>query len=151
LKRPDHEIQVSNRQLDEPEARMLSGVDLIRVLGLGLVAISLGAVIISAASKGLAAQARMLRINQSRADILQWAQNNGYTILIREAARESPFLDESDRQVVYRVVIRDQRGEIRRGSVWCGGPLKVQWIDRREFASPAPSKRHPLWDRDLDA
>jgi hypothetical protein len=111
LKRADHVIQVSNRQVDEPEARMLSGVDLIRVLGLGLVAISLGAVIISAASKGLAAQARMLRINQSRADILQWAQNNGYTILIREAARESPFLDESDRQVVYRVVIRDQSGD----------------------------------------
>jgi hypothetical protein len=151
LKRADHEIQVSNRQLDQPEARMLSGVDLIRVLGLGLVAISLGAVIISSASKGLAAQARMLRINQSRADLLQWSHDNGYTILIRESARESPFKVESDRQVVYRIVIRDQSGEIRRGSVWCGGPLKVQWIDRSVFASPTPSKRHPLWDRDLDA
>jgi hypothetical protein len=91
------------------------------------------------------------RIARSHAGLLQWARNNGYIILLREAARESPFVDESDRQVVYRVVIRDQSGQIRRGSVWCGGPLKVQWIDRREFASPTPSKRHPLWDRDLDA
>jgi hypothetical protein len=123
------------------------GLGLIRLMGMGSIAILLVATLRELA-KEMAAQGRIAR---ARADILQWARDNGYTILLREAARESPFLEESDRQVVYRVVIRDQTGEIRRGSVWCGGPLKVQWIDRTVFASTSPSKRHPLWDRDLDA
>jgi hypothetical protein len=130
---------------------MFTGFDLIRVLGLSVVAISFAGIVTLTLAKVLIGDVRIARLARSRADLLQWAQNNGYTILIREAARESPFQDEGDRQVVYRVVIRDQRGEIRRGSVWCGGPLKVQWIDRSVFASPTPSKRHPLWDRDLDA
>jgi hypothetical protein len=125
-----------------------TGPGLIRLIGMGSTAILLVATTARELAKEMAAHARIAR---SRADILQWARDNSYTILLREAARESPFLEESDREVVYRVVVRDQSGEIRRGSVWCGGPLKVQWIDRREFASPTPSKRHPLWDRDLDA
>jgi hypothetical protein len=151
LKRADHEIQVSNRKRDEPEAHMLSGVDLIRVLGLSVLAISFAGLLTLAVGKVLMDDMRIARLTRARADLRQWSHDNGYTILIREAARESPFKVESDRQVVYRVVIRDQRGEIRRGSVWCGGPLKVQWIDRSVFASPTPSKGHPLWDRDLDA
>jgi hypothetical protein len=138
----------SEVRLAEQEASVANGVDPIRLIGIGSIAIVLVGAIARVLAKDLAAQARITR---SRVDILQWARDNGYTILLREAARESPFLDESDRQVVYRVVIRDQTGEIRRGSVWCGGPLKVQWIDRTVFASPTPSKRHPLWDRDLDA
>jgi hypothetical protein len=128
-----------------------TGVDPIRLIAIGSIAIVLVVAIARALAVDLAAQARIARLTRSRADLLQWARNNGYTILLHEPARESPFLEEIDRQVVYRVVIRDQSGEIRRGSVGCGGPLKVQWMDRSALASPSSSKRHPLWDRDLDA
>jgi hypothetical protein len=143
--------QESKHQVGKPETRMLTGFDLNRVLGLGVVAIFLAAVFTRAAAKGLRDRARMARSAQSRADIRQWADRNGYTILLREAARENPFVEESDGQVVYRVIFRDQHGAIRRGSVWCGGPLKVRWEDRVALASRSRSKRHPLWDRDLDA
>jgi hypothetical protein len=130
---------------------MLTGFDLTRFLGLGVVTILFASVVTRTAAKGLRDQARMARLSRSRADILTWADRNGYTILLREAARENPFVEESDGQVVYRVVVRDQHGEIRRGSVRCGGPLKVRWEDRVALASRSRSKRHPLWDRDLDA
>jgi hypothetical protein len=126
---------------------MHSGFDLIRVVSLGCIAILLFAAIARAAAKGIATQARIARLARARADILRWADRNGYTILHREVV----FFDDSYRQVVHRLVVRDQLNRVGQALVRCGSPLHVQWEDRIAFASPLPSRTHPLWDADLDA
>ena len=129
---------------------MLTAFDLIRVLGLVLSVTICAAIVASALADALTTQGRMLRVAQSRSDLLRWADQGGYTVLLHEAVENGGFLEKGRSQVVYRVVVKNQRGKVKQGRVVCGGPLKVIWEDDLSFVSLSPNN-DPLWDQELDA
>lgn len=87
--------------------------------------------------------------------LIQWAQENGFTILhyeLRNFFRGPFLLTTSDGQTVYYVKVRDQYGQERSGWVCCGGfwagmvgtRAKVRWEQ-----SSAPSL-NPRREQRLD-
>ena len=96
----------------------------------------------------------------SRAGTLldRWAASNGFVILEREwrpLVRGPFFFTTSKGQEVYRVVVRDRVGTIRKGYVRCGGFLlgmlsdnvEVRWdaepLHRPGFPVILPNDRPP--------
>jgi hypothetical protein len=130
---------------------VLTAFDLIRVLGLVLSVTICAAIVARALADALTTQGRMLRVAQSRSDLLRWADQGEYALLFHEAVRGGLFCKNRHDQVVYRVVIRNQGGALRQGWVACGGPLEVMWEDRLSFAPSPTLSNDPLWDRELDA
>ncbi len=77
----------------------------------------------------------------SRSKLLleKWANENRYQLLLAEyrSIRKRPFLWSAKGQAVYRVEVRDEQGDKRKGWVRCGSWLlgvfanevKVKWDD----------------------
>ena len=130
---------------------MLTELNLIPGLGLGLSVMICAAIAARVLANALTEQGQMLSVVRCSSDLRRWADQGGYTILLHEAVRSGPFLQTARRQVVYRVVVKNQSQEVRQGWLRCGGPLKVIWDDRLSFAPPPSPSNDPLWDRELDA
>jgi hypothetical protein len=129
---------------------VLTAFDLIRVLGLVLSVTICAAIVARALADALTTQGRMLRVAQSRSELLRWADQGAYTLLFHEAVRGGAFCKKRHDQVVYRVVIRNQGGALRQGWIACGGPLEVMWEDRLSFASPSSFADDSLQAQALD-
>ncbi len=65
----------------------------------------------------------------------RWAERNRYTILEARVRflRRGPFWWRStDKQMVFRVAVEDEQGNVRRGYVRCGGLLFGLFSDRAD-------------------
>ena len=83
----------------------------------------------------LAVLAAVSRFGRGYHILETWAEAGGYQILNfeRRYLRLGPFFfGTSKGQVVYRVTVQDQQGQIRRGYVRCGSYLLGVWSDQAE-------------------
>jgi hypothetical protein len=94
---------------------------------------------------------RRVEVFGALANLQQWADTNGFTILLREQVWDSPFLENGCAQVAFRVVVNDRSGQRRWATVVSGRRFEVRWIKPDTFFAMSRSKHDPLGDHDLDA
>ena len=72
---------------------------------------------------GVVAFVIYLYVSRSKLLLQRWAEENGYEVLCAEyrAFRKGPYRWSGRGQAVYRVEVRDERGNQRKVWVRCGG------------------------------
>jgi hypothetical protein len=122
-----------------------------RWLGLGiLVAICMG-IAGRVIAQELRDMVRRMEVIRAFSNLRQWADTNGFTILRQQQVWDSPFLENSDAPIVFRVVVQDRSGQRKWARVMSGRRLEVRWSKPEPSLAFSPSKEDPLWDQDLDA
>jgi hypothetical protein len=121
-----------------------------RSLGVGLLVSVCMGVAVRVVANELKNMQRGSKVIDAVSKLRRWADVNKFTILLREAEWESPFLGNGGAQVVFRVVVQDRSGQTKWARVLSGRRVEVTWIEPESFAS-SRSKDDPLWDQELDA
>ena len=86
------------------------------------------------------APALYIHITRSKTLLKRWAKENGYefTHVEHRMFRKGPFVFSSRGQSVYRVEVRDEQGQVRKGWVRCGSwwagvlgdQVEVRWDEQ---------------------
>ena len=88
----------------------------------------------------------IFHFSRAKTMLERWAARNGLRLLEREArilARGPFFLSTATGQEVFRILVQDQQGQVRRGYVRCGGFLFGMLSDRVDVRWDADPPRQP--------
>ncbi|HKI20182.1 MAG TPA: hypothetical protein VKA15_19995 [Isosphaeraceae bacterium] len=128
----------------------------VRCLGVGFLVIACVGIAVWVIVKEWRDKERRVEVIMAFSNLQRWADKNGYTILFREQVWYSPFLKNGRAQVVFRVVVQDQRGEKKWAWVHSGSRFDVRWLEPESWlasssVASSSSKDDPLSDHELDA
>lgn len=135
---------------------MLTWFNVVRFLGVALIVTTCGGLAIRVIAQEFRDMSRRTGMIEAAANVRRWADKHGYTIMFQQQVRESSALDKGSAQIVFRVVLLDQRGETKWAWILSGSQFEVRWIKPESwfvFSSVGSSSPEvePLWHRELDA
>ena len=90
-------------------------------------------------------------LSRAFSNLRQWADTNGFTILLQEQVWDGPFFENGGQQIVFRVVVQDRSGERKWARVSSGRRFEVRWTKPESSFATLASHDDPLWDEQLDA
>jgi len=129
---------------------MLTWLNVVRFLCVGFLLTACVGIAAWVMAKEFRDMVRRVEAIGAFANLRRWADKNRYTILFREQVWDSPFLKIRSAQVVFRMVVQDQRGERKWAWVLSCSPFEVRWTKPESWFASSSVARSSSKDEHLD-
>jgi hypothetical protein len=103
--------------------------NVVRDLGSGLLLTACAGIAIGVIANEFRDMLRRVGVIETASKLGRWADKHGYTILFQEQVSDCSIINKANPQLVFRVVVQDQRGERRWARISSGRRFEVRWIE----------------------